>query len=110
MVGIGYSHFWRFRLQRFWKRSVSIPVTDEIRAKRNLPRDADKIHSREPWPEAQARLAEIISAWDKYRDDIAAAHERSGYADATEERVEAVRAPLMSRTELHVHAPRRCRA
>jgi hypothetical protein len=38
-------------------------LTPEERARLGLPADAEAMLRREPWPEAQARAEEIVSAW-----------------------------------------------
>ncbi len=60
------------------KRAFYEVLTTEERARLGLPRDALEIQRLEPWPEAQARANEIISAWDQYHADVERAHEESG--------------------------------
>ncbi len=72
------------------KRAFYELLTAEERTRLGLPTDALEIQRLEPWPEAQARADEIISAWDKYHADVERAHEESGVEAAEQVENEAM--------------------
>ncbi|MBM0206897.1 hypothetical protein JNW90_30760 [Micromonospora sp. STR1s_5] len=57
-------------------------------------------HTREPWPEAQARADEIVTAWDAWNAEVRRRRHASGRTAADEAHDQAMRAYQDARTAL----------
>ena len=66
------------------KRRVKYDVTPELRETYNLPEDATTLELMEPWTERQARVDEILTAWDEYQAALERAEAETGYKAADE--------------------------
>ncbi|GEP08573.1 hypothetical protein [Methylobacterium gnaphalii] len=60
-----------------WQRRPATPAD-------RLPAGGHTVEERVPWPEAQARADEIVSAYDRWKGECALAEKTSGLAEAEE--------------------------
>lgn len=92
-------HVRSFRSKRRMK-SVEYAITEAERIRLNYPTDAHILVRSEPWPEAQARADEIVTAWDEWQAGIARARQESGLETAEEENTRLHRAEADLREEI----------
>lgn len=71
------------RIREWREFPVMRPVARPARPADNLPDDAHTVVRLQPWPEAQARVDEIVRAYDEHQAAIAAAKELSGFETAS---------------------------